>query len=92
MGLTDLILVEVSSYGGNSGSPVFFKKLGNNGQEFIYLGGVLSGTYRDISEVKVITTKNTPVVPYNNGITGVVPSYFINEMFYYPELISRFGE
>jgi hypothetical protein len=57
----DLILIEAESYGGNSGSPVFYY-LGSDrqpgalivGAPVLKLAGVISGSFNDIIEVKSI--------------------------------------
>jgi V8-like Glu-specific endopeptidase len=79
-GNTEMIFVEMSSFGGNSGSPVFFEFDEVNGGKSIILGGILSGTFRDLAEVKVIENNSTQVAIYNNGITGVVPAYYLKEL------------
>ena len=88
-GKSDLILVETSSYGGNSGSPIYFKiPIPNsfNGYQLI-LGGILSGTFRDLAEIKVIENSNiVPIVPYNNGISAITPVYLLREILYSDEL------
>lgn len=85
----EMILIETSSFGGNSGSPVYFK-IGDAFKGFqIILGGVLNGTYRDVAEIKIIQTGSTPVAIYNNGISGITPVYLLRDIIYSKELMSQ---
>jgi hypothetical protein len=72
---TQIYMAEVTSFGGNSGSPVFLRtgamREGNTGDPFAinyYLLGVMSGYYPD-SEAK-----------QNSGIASIVPAEKINEI------------
>jgi hypothetical protein len=76
----EIHLIEISSFGGNSGAPVFYKILQPDGRERIILGGVLSGTYRDFANIIVLPTNATPFALYNNGISGITPVYFLKEL------------
>ena len=84
----EMLLVETSSFGGNSGSPIYFKIISPNGLTKLILGGVLNGTYRDVAEIKVIETSGnfTPFAIYNNGISGITPVYLLKELLYSPEI------
>lgn len=85
----EMILIESSSFGGNSGSPVYFQVVHPNGYKQLILGGVLSGTYRDLAEIQVLKTSNTsgvPVALYNNGISGITPAYLLWEIIHSKEL------
>lgn len=83
----EMLLVETSSFGGNSGSPIYFNIVNPNGTTRLILGGVLNGTYRDVAEVKVIETGNlTPVAIYNNGISGITPSYLLKDILFSEEI------
>jgi hypothetical protein len=86
----DMLLIETSSFGGNSGSPVYFK-IGNTLQGFqLILGGVLNGTYRDVAEIKIVQTgSSTPVAIYNNGISGITPVYLLKDILFSKELLDR---
>jgi len=91
MGLQrEMILVETSSFGGNSGSPIYFKLNYPNGTSKLLLGGVLNGTYRDIAEIQVIKTSGrlTPFAFYNNGISSITPVYLLKEILYGKEVLS----
>jgi Trypsin-like peptidase domain len=88
----EMIFLEISSFGGNSGAPVYARIPQPNGSERLILIGVLSGTFRDFADIQVIQTSGTPVAIYNNGISGVTPSYFLNEILFSDELKKIFGE
>ena len=84
---TDLYLIEAGSYGGNSGSPVFFY-LGSDrepgsiivGQPILKIAGVMQGTFLDAQEMKVAQTKSIPVALSSMGIAAVVPCYKLHEI------------
>lgn len=83
----EMILLETSSFGGNSGSPVYFKIIDPNGSYTNILGGVLNGTYRDYAPIRIIkTSMDEPVAIYNNGISGITPVYLIRDILYSDEL------
>lgn len=96
--MTDLYLIESSSYGGNSGSPVFFY-LGTDrgdggiviGQPQLKLAGIMKGYFGENSPIKIIETQKTPVSDRNLGIAAVVPSYFLEEILFSAELIKIRG-
>lgn len=84
---TNLYLIESSTFGGNSGSPVFFyfgTDRGDGGivigQPQIKLAGIMKGYFGENSPVKIVETKKVPVYNTNLGIAAVVPSYFIEEI------------
>lgn len=92
----DLYLVDTGSYGGNSGSPVFFylgidRQPGSimAGPPVLTLAGVMSGTFLDVQPVRAI--ENTPVAgaPSNMGIAAVVPAYKVREILAGKELLAR---
>lgn len=78
---TELYLVESGSYGGNSGSPVFFY-LGADrspgsitvGPPELYLAGVMKGAFQEGRPIQVVPTSETPVSVANIGIAAVVPA------------------
>jgi hypothetical protein len=90
----ELYLMETSSYGGNSGSPVFFY-LGSDrepgsivvGNPVLELAGVMSGRFNDAVAVEAVSTSITPFVRPNLGIAGVVPAYKLHEILFSPELV-----
>lgn len=89
----DLYLIEVSSYAGNSGAPVFFY-LGSDrepgrlvvGSPILKLAGVMQGTFLDAQEIKMIETKKIPISLSNMGIAAVVPAYKLHEVLFNEEL------
>ena len=96
----DLYLIEAGSYGGNSGSPVFFcvrrdelepGKLFLSGSSFYRLAGIMEGTFLDAREIKVIETKSIPIAQSNMGIAAVVPSYKLREILFSDELRKKRG-
>jgi Trypsin-like peptidase domain len=90
----ELYLMETSSYGGNSGAPVFFY-LGSDrepgsvvvGSVVLELAGVMSGRFNDAIAVEAVSTSITPFVRPNLGIAGVVPAYKLHEILSSPELV-----
>lgn len=85
-----MILLESSSYGGNSGSPVYFRINYPDGKSQLALGGVLNGTFRDIAKLEIIqnAVNGIPVTYYNNGISGITPTYLLYEILFSDELKS----
>ena len=89
----DLYLVDTGSYGGNSGSPVFFY-LGADrepgsiivGPPVLKLAGVMSGTFLDVQPVRPIETATIAGAPSNMGIAAVVPAYKVQEVLMGSEL------
>jgi hypothetical protein len=88
-----LYLIEAQSFGGNSGSPVFFYLTGMRDPAQIRLGGydlvlagVMKGYFSNGSEVKIFETRKTPYSFQNVGIAAVVPAYQIREILYSPEV------
>lgn len=94
-----LYLIESGSYGGNSGSPVFFY-LGSDripgslilGPPVLKLAGVMSGFFLDRQPVGLIETSKVPVAPSNMGIAAVVPAYKLHEILFGPELKKQRAE
>lgn len=91
--MTNLYLIESSSYGGNSGSPVFFYLGADRGNGSIIVGspglklaGIMKGYFGENSPIKIIDTQKTPVSDRNLGIAAVVPSYFLEEILFGSEL------
>ena len=85
----DLYLIESSSFGGNSGSPVFFY-LGSDrepgsivvGPPQLYLAGVMTGAFQDVRPIQVVQTGATAVSTSNLGISAVTPAYKLREFLY----------
>lgn len=94
----DLYLIEAGSYGGNSGSPVFFY-LGSDrmpgglvlGQPVLKLAGVMQGTFLDAHEIEVVETKKVPIALSSMGIAAVVPGYKLHEILFSDELKKHRG-
>ena len=89
----ELYLLESSSFGGNSGSPVFFylgsdRSPGNLivGPPQIFLAGVMMGAYQDQQPIGVIETAAIPVSRSNLGISAVVPAYRLHELLFSKEM------
>jgi len=96
--LTDLYLVESSSYGGNSGSPVFFYLGANRGDGSLHVGppiiklaGIMKGYFGEKSPISVVETNKVAVSDRNIGIAAVVPAYLLQEILYSDELIEKRG-
>jgi hypothetical protein len=84
----DLFLMEFVSFGGNSGSPVFFQPSSessfarnHNQSPPIYLAGLVRGSYH----TKEVFLPDT-YLSQNMGIAAVVPSYKLYEILHYEEV------
>jgi hypothetical protein len=94
----DLYLVESSSYGGNSGSPVFFY-LGSNrvpgslvvGPPVLKLAGIMKGFFGEPRAIQFIETGRIPVAVSNIGIAAVVPAYLLSQILSDKELVRLRG-
>jgi len=99
--MLDLYLLEVQSFGGNSGSPVFFYLGGTRDPGSLILGhrlllaGVMKGTFLDAKEVKIAEKivevekrekRKIPVSQENIGIAAVVPSYKLHQILFSDKL------
>jgi hypothetical protein len=89
----ELYLIESASYGGNSGSPVFFylgaeREPGSIvvGAPILKLAGIMSGTFLENKPIKIIETATIPVASSNIGIAFVVPAYKLHEILFSEEL------
>jgi len=89
----DLYLVESGSYGGNSGSPVYFyigMERSNNaivvGPPIIKLAGIMKGTFLDFQPVVAVETKQKSVSQSSMGIAAVVPAYKLHDLLFDDEL------
>ncbi len=92
-----LYLVETQSYGGNSGSPVFFL-LGADrspkagyllGSSLIKFAGVMRGRFNDTNPSLGLVenpTASTPITLPSIGIAAVTPSYFLHEILFSDDL------
>jgi hypothetical protein len=89
----DLLLVECGSFGGNSGSPVFYY-LGADrnpgslslGAPVLKLAGVMMGAFQDIKPLQVVSTSQMAVSTSNLGIAAVVPVSKVRDLLFGPEL------
>lgn len=89
--MLDLYLLECQSFGGNSGSPVFFqlnpfRKLTEIRPSQIFLAGVMKGSFLNGSEIQLIETENKAVSLQNIGIAAVSPAYKLHEILFSEEL------
>ncbi len=90
----DLYLIETSSFGGNSGSPVFFyfEPVGPPGTTIIgatpifKLAGVILGFFGQPQPIQVVETSKIPFSVSNIGISAVVPSYKLHDILFGNEL------
>ncbi|KKW38621.1 MAG: hypothetical protein UY85_C0012G0004 [Candidatus Peribacteria bacterium GW2011_GWB1_54_5] len=92
--LLDLYLLECQSFGGNSGSPVFFHlvplRTGNlvlGGGPKIFLGGVMRGSFLNLNEIQVVKTQKSAISVENLGVAAVTPAYFLQEILFSEDLI-----
>lgn len=94
--LLDLYLIESQSFGGNSGSPVFFylgatRKPGVLvlGPPKLLLAGVMKGSFLGtlkLKKMQVSERRNIWVPMENAGIAAVVPAYKLYEILFSDEL------
>jgi Trypsin-like peptidase domain len=96
----DLYLLETQSYGGNSGSPVFFYLGSDRVPGQLYLGteirlaGVMRGTFLNGSPIQ-FRQSPTATIPFsmqNIGIAAVTPSYLLHEILYSEPLMKLRAE
>jgi hypothetical protein len=88
-----LLLIECSSYGGNSGAPVFYY-LGAErnpgsvmvGAPILKLAGVMMGAYQDVRPLQVVNTSQVAVATSNLGIAAVVPVARLRDLIFGTEL------
>jgi hypothetical protein len=89
----ELYLIESASYGGNSGSPVYFY-LGAErepgmivvGNPILKLAGVMLGTFTEANPITFIETATLPASKSSIGIAFVVPAYKLYEILFSDEL------
>ncbi len=90
----DLYLLECQSFGGNSGSPVFFylnplRKpgvLAIGGRSFL-LAGVMMGSFQIGSELETTEARQRIYSLQNAGIAAVTPAYKLHEILFSEELV-----
>ncbi len=90
--MLDLYLMETQSFGGNSGSPVFFNLNPTRdpgsiviGPSQLSLAGIMKGSFLNASEVLVLNRSPVPISRENAGIAAVVPSYLLREVILGPD-------
>jgi len=90
----DLYLLECQSFGGNSGSPVFFqlnpmRKPGqlSLGGPIIFLAGLMTGSFISGNEVQTTDTVAKMISLQNIGIAAVTPAYKLHEILFSEEMI-----
>lgn len=91
----DLYLLECQSYGGNSGSPVFFQlnpmrnpSQLNLGGQVIFLAGLMTGSFLNANQVKINDGVPNLISMQNIGIAAVTPAYKLHEILFSEELIT----
>lgn len=92
--MADLYLIEAQSFGGNSGSPVFFyldptREIGNYvlGQSpTLLLGGIMKGFFPYLEKIRIKDTKPIPYSQENSGIAVIVPAYYLYDILFSDEL------
>jgi hypothetical protein len=88
--LVELYLLETQSYGGNSGSPVFFY-LGADrnpgsmtlGPPVLKLAGIMRGSFNENRAINFVRPDVVPPIPIssqNIGIAAVTPAYLLQEI------------
>ena len=89
----NLYLIECTSFGCNSGSPVFFylgldRKYGryNVGKPVVKLAGIMKGFFNEYGQISFAVTEKTPIAILNSGIAGVTPAYQLHEIIFGEEL------
>lgn len=93
--LSELYLLETTSFGGNSGSPVFFNLGGmregmglviNTKYEY-FLAGIIKGYFGAPIDAKVLNINKPITIPFQNaGIVAVVPAHLLLEILNSPNL------
>jgi hypothetical protein len=97
---TEGYLMEAFSFGGNSGSPVFFYPSADNtpgiisvGSPSIKIAGVMKGFFNDFEQIQLLQNQAAvpggPPIPVSTGNAGValiVPAKFISEILHSPAL------
>lgn len=92
--LMDLYLMECQSFGGNSGSPVFFhlspfRRPGIIAGTKILLAGVMTGCYLDYGRIQFLEAITLPHSAQNVGIAAVTPSDKLYDILYSEKLIEK---
>lgn len=83
-------LIESTSIGGFSGSPVFFT-FTEPGTPKLKLAGVMEGFFNEFEPIVAVQTGVTPFTKGNSGIAAVIPAYRIYEILFGTELTKSRG-
>jgi hypothetical protein len=93
--LVQTYLIETQTYGGNSGSPVFFY-LGSDrvpgsiivGPPELKLAGIMEGHFNELTALSSIETPDSLAYysGVNNGIAAVTPSFLLHEILFSDDL------
>ena len=90
----DLLLLECQSFGGNSGSPVFYqlnplRKPGqiSMGGPIVFLAGIMSGSFLNQNQIQITDTVANLVSLQNVGIAAVTPADKLHEILFSEEMI-----
>jgi len=91
--MLDLYLVETQSFGGNSGSPVFFwlnpTRDSNTlaiAPPILLLAGIMKGSFLNPKEIQVVETSKIPISLENVGIAAIIPAYRLHEVLFSSKL------
>lgn len=83
----EVMLLDLQSYGGNSGSPAFISFGNNRDPNVMRLGtpeircvGLISAGFRDEAEIFMLARATNAVALPHNGVAAIVPSYHIREL------------
>ncbi len=96
----DLLLLECQSFGGNSGSPVFYqlnplRKPGqiSMGGPIVFLAGIMTGSFLHGNQIQITDTVANLVSLQNVGIAAVTPADKLHEILFSDEMVKlRKGE
>lgn len=96
----DLLLLECQSFGGNSGSPVFYqlnpmRKPGqiSLGGPVMFLAGIMTGSFLHGNQIQITDTVANLISLQNVGIAAVTPADKLYEILFSEEMVkSRQGE
>lgn len=90
----DLYLLECQSFGGNSGSPVFFqlnpmRKPGqiSLGGPVIFLAGLMMGSFLSGNQIQITETITNLISLQNVGIAAVTPADKLYEILFSEEMV-----
>lgn len=94
MKFMDLYLLECQSFGGNSGSPVFFqlnpmRKPGqiSLGGAAIFLAGLMRGSFLSGNKIQITDAVANLISLQNVGIAAVTPADKLHEILFSEEII-----